>query len=159
MKLLMENWKKYLKESPDPGREPEGAGTLKYYRRRDEDYRGEIAIDEDSLQEEHKEDYWLIGHMVKDLVDKGKLEGHTFPSVEDKIAELRPKMPASTEWGIKREAEVSANILRMDSDVIAQYLPKGESPEDALEMWAKENDYDGIEELADPDAAEEPASV
>ena len=40
----MENWRKYLKESPDPGHEPEGAGTLKYYLRRDPYRAGEIEI-------------------------------------------------------------------------------------------------------------------
>ena len=95
--------------------------------------------------------------MVKDLVDNNKLEGHTFPSVEGQIAHLQKAFgPGASERLINREAQDSANISRMDSDVIARYLPEVASLEDVLAMWAKENGYDVIEKLADPAAAEEP---
>jgi len=164
MKLLMENWRKYLTEvewkggttDPDPESQISALGLdepaaedvedlLKYYH-----HRGGIMIVDDSLKEEH-EDYYGISYMVKDLVDNNMLKGHTFPSVEDLVAHFQKEFgPGTPESMINREAQDSANISRMDSDVIKRYLPEGTSLEKVLEMWAKENGYDGIEELADP---------
>jgi len=160
----MENWRKYLTEvewkggttDPDPESQISALGLdepaaedvedlLKYYH-----HRGGIMIVDDSLKEEH-EDYYGISYMVKDLVDNNMLKGHTFPSVEDLVAHFQKEFgPGTPESMINREAQDSANISRMDSDVIKRYLPEGTSLEKVLEMWAKENGYDGIEELADP---------
>jgi len=157
MKLLMENWKKYLKEGGAQGHyESAGAGTLKYYR-----HLGEIMIVDDSLKDEH-EDYWALAKMVKDLVDNNMLEGHTFPSVEASLPAIKKSLRSIYQGDMlnhvsEREAEDAADILRMDLDVIERYLPEGVSLEDALAMWAKENGYGGTEEIGDPAAADEPS--